>query len=136
MGRCFSDRVRKAVITRANSQCEYCLVFERHSFFPFHIDHIISRKHGGLGKTENLAYACPVCNQHKGSDIGTIDYETNEISRFFNPRVDVWSHHFQLADSGIIQPLTKIGRATVAILQVNSAEATLQRKILKAGKKL
>lgn len=39
---------------------------------PFHIEHIIARKHGGATDEENLALACPHCNGYKGTDIATL----------------------------------------------------------------
>lgn len=34
-----------------------------------HVDHIVSRKHGGETELENLALACLHCNQRKGPNI-------------------------------------------------------------------
>ena len=64
--------LRRLVIARADSLCEYCLLHEDDTFFGCEIDHIISEKHAGQTTESNLAYACLVCNRSKGSDIGSL----------------------------------------------------------------
>jgi hypothetical protein len=90
------------------------------------IDHIISEKHGGPTTADNLAYACTFCNEAKGSDLGSIDPATNELVRFFNPRIDRWEDHFRYQGHRI-EPLTAIGRVTVRILQINAEKRLLER---------
>jgi hypothetical protein len=126
-----SAELRRIVVERADSLCEYCLIAEEDTFFGCEIDHIISEKHGGLTVPENLALACVSCNQSKGSDIASIDPSTGELTRFFNPRSDLWSHHFVLAGS-VIDPLTSIGRVTVRILGFNDYRRREERRVLKA----
>ncbi len=77
-----SDDLRRLVAKRANSLCEYCLVHEDDTYFGCEVDHIISVKHGGSTTADNLAYACFFCNRDKGSDIGSIVWETNKFVRF------------------------------------------------------
>lgn len=113
-----SAATRRLVAKRANYACEYCLAEDADSFLGFEVDHIISRKHLGSNHETNLAYACPDCNRNKGSDIASIDWEKQEVVRFYNPRTDIWSEHFRLA-GGFIEPLTAIGKVTVAILRFN-----------------
>ena len=129
-----SDYVDKAArqfaAERANGICEYCLVAEEDGYFRFHIDHIVSLKHGGASVTENLALACAFCNSYKGIDIATLSPITNELIRFYNPRVDRWNRHFGLNDELII-PKTEIGEATVRILQMNHDDRILERLVLK-----
>ncbi|MFT5167951.1 MAG: hypothetical protein ACI8P3_003190 [Saprospiraceae bacterium] len=50
-----SVELRNEVIGRAFNTCEYCLLHEDDAFFSFHIDHVISIKHGGDTVSENLA---------------------------------------------------------------------------------
>src|SRR6266536_6455575 len=81
---------------RASSRCEYCL-FPQDSFRQsFHIEHIVARQHGGPTELRNLALACLRCNWKRGPNLAGIDPDTGAISPLFNPRVDVWSHHFDL----------------------------------------
>ena len=111
---------RKRVALRAGYYCAYCLAQDDGSFIGFEIDHIISRKHRGTNDDENLAYSCPACNRHKGTDIASISWEDGQkIIRFFNPRIDIWSEHFRLS-GGFIEPMTEIGKVTVFIFQFNN----------------
>jgi len=129
MSNAISQEVRQLVIERADRVCEYCLIHEDDTFYGCHIDHIISVKHGGPTLPENLACACAVCNRAKGSDIGSIDWETGEFCRFYNPRTDRWSEHFRLTGSEI-EPLTPVGRATARILAFNDTERVMEREAL------
>ena len=121
--------VRKEVANRANQKCEYCLMPEEFSFLPFHIDHIVSQKHGGGNEIENLAYACPHCNQNKGSDLTTFLENYQDLERLFNPRLDQWKDHFE-AIEGEIQANTRIGQATLKLLRLNEPERLTIRRIL------
>jgi hypothetical protein len=120
---------RDLIAQRAKNVCEYCLMPERFSLFSFHIDHIISIKHGGTNHLNNLAYSCGICNSNKGTDLGTILENTDSIIRFFNPRTDNWIEHFEIVE-GLIYPRTIIGEATVKILRFNEVERILERKLL------
>jgi 5-methylcytosine-specific restriction endonuclease McrA len=95
-----SEKIRKAVAIRANYRCEYCKIHNDDMFLSFELDHILPLKHGGTSDIENLAFACPHCNQHKGSDFATI-FE-NQIIRLFNPRTDAWKDHFETVNDEII----------------------------------
>ena len=123
------QNLRQLVAKRADYLCEYCLIAEEDTFLGCQVDHIISVKHGGSTTADNLAYACVVCNRQKGSDLGSIDWETGELVRFFNPRTDLWGEHFQL-DGTSIRPLTKIGQVTERIFGFNSNSQLLERQVL------
>lgn len=118
---------------RANAACEYCLIPERVTLMPHQVDHVIAEKHGGQTSEANLALACALCNKHKGSDLASIDMDTGEIVRLYQPRKDRWGEHFQLADGEIV-PHTAIGRVTVKLLQMNQSARVLERRLCaKAG---
>ncbi len=123
--------LRQLVAHRANYLCEYCLIHEDDTHFGCQVDHIISLKHQGKDTSDNLAYACAFCNRAKGSDIGSIIWETRQFVRFFNPRLDNWADHFKL-EGIIIRSRTEIGQVTVQILQFNSHERLLERQSLQA----
>lgn len=123
-----SLQLRRLVAERADYLCEYCLIAEADSL-GCEIDHIISVKHGGSTTPDNLAYACIFCNLHKGTDLGSINWQTGELVRFFNPRRDVWGEHFRL-DEAVIQPLTDIGEVTTRILEFNNSDRLLERQAL------
>ena len=121
--------LRRLVVARADGLCEYCLIAEEDTFYGCQADHIISEKHGGSTAADNLAYACVFCNQAKGSDVGSVHWETSAFVRFFNPRTDAWADHFALVGARI-EGLTPIGSVTARILGFNSAERLLERKTL------
>ncbi len=120
---------RKIVIERAESCCEYCLIHQEDAFLSFEIDHIISEKHGGETAIDNLAYTCFYCNRFKGSDIGSVLLPEMNFIRFYHPRIDVWSEHFELEDA-IIHPKTDIGKITAKILKFNEVERIMERQLL------
>ena len=124
-----SAELRRHVAERANFLCEYCLIHEVDTFYGCHVDHIISEKHGGLTILDNLAYACAICNQAKGSDIASLAADLNALTRFFNPRTDRWSDHFRIA-SLIIVPSTPIGEATARIFGFNASDRVIERRLL------
>src|SRR5215203_4744802 len=127
MSEYINAELRRLVVERASHRCEYCLIHEDDTFFGCEVDHIISIKHGGVTERSNLAYACQVCNRRKGSDLGSLVRGTDELVRFFNPRVDRWAEHFRL-DSTIINPLTNVGEVTVRIFGFNEEERLMERE--------
>src|ERR1700733_6068690 len=120
-GQWISAAVRTAVHPAAKGRCEYCLIPEFGTLFGHEPDHIIARQHGGETTLENLALACMQCNRCKGPNVASVDRETNLIVPLFNPRKDRWLEHFHL-DGGHIMPLTNVGRATAALLEINRTE--------------
>lgn len=57
-----SEQLRAEIARRANHRCEYCLIHEDDAGFSHEVDHILSRKHGGLSTLDNLAYVNGVLN--------------------------------------------------------------------------
>jgi 5-methylcytosine-specific restriction endonuclease McrA len=89
------EALRTLVRQRADHRCEYCHIRqEQVPFVPFHVDHIIPRKHGGSTHSANLALSCMHCNLHKSSDLSGIDPEGGAITPLFRPRRDRWEEHF------------------------------------------
>jgi len=134
MSRYVSIGLRQLVADRAAWRCEYCLIPQA-AIAKHHIEHILPIKHGGQTTEENLAWACPFCNEQKGSDIGSFDFETDgEFAKFFNPRTQIWTEHFRLLESGEIKSLTAEARVTIKILQINKDDRIEERKeLLEAG---
>ena len=127
--------LRRIVFDRAQGNCEYCLLPEGLTASSHQVDHVIAEKHDGTTDEDNLALSCSTCNYAKGSDIASVDSETGEIVRLYNPRQDFWGDHFQVElDSGVIQPLTAIGRVTVRLLRLNRSGQIAERKLwIRAG---
>ena len=124
-----ASALRKLVYQRANSCCEYCFFPEVVTLTSHEIDHIVAEKHGGLTVTENLALSCVLCNKYKGTDLVSIDTETQKITPLYHPRQDNWNEHFRL-DGAEFVPLTAIGRVTVRLLQLNRKDRIEERKLL------
>ena len=123
--------LRRLVVERAESTCEYCLIAEADTFFGCEVDHIVSEKHGGATKEGNLALACLMCNRKKGSDVGSVVPGSGRFVRFFNPRLDRWGEHFAFdEDDFAITPISDVGTVTEQILRFNDAERKLERKAL------
>jgi hypothetical protein len=105
---------------RAGDRCEYCLLSQEDvPVATLHIEHIISKQHGGTDDPSNLALACFHCNQHKGPNLTGIDPHTDQITPLFHPRKQLWQEHFVL-DGTQIRGLTPTGRTTVRVLAMNS----------------
>ncbi|MGB6166141.1 MAG: HNH endonuclease signature motif containing protein [Geitlerinemataceae cyanobacterium] len=121
--------LRRLVTQRAQNQCEYCRFPQQVSLFAFEIEHIIAQKHDGVTEAENLALACPDYNRFKGTDLGSIDPKTKQLTPFFHPRTQKWSDHFCLEATGSIIPLTPQGRVTAKILQFNHPERVSERSL-------
>jgi len=130
MSRKTPSNLRRTAAKRAEFRCEYCHIPSVDSFYGFQTDHIISRKHGGATTLDNLAFACPDCNRNKGTDLGTYLKNSDEFVRFFNPRADKWSAHFEILPSGEIIGKTDIGTATIKIFQMNHPDRIIERALL------
>lgn len=113
---------RLLVRQRSSDVCEYCHLPQAATpFIPFHVEHIIAKQHRDdeSDNPSELAYACDRCNAFKGPNLSSIDPVTGEIVSLFNPRIAVWSDHFELTH-GRITGLTPIGRATTRLLNMNA----------------
>lgn len=128
----FPEGLKKEIAHRAENRCEYCRISQEHVEYTFHIDHIISLKHGGSTQANNLAFSCPDCNYNKGANIGTfLNPPERYFTPLFHPRHDRWEEHFELID-GFISSLTPIGEATARILLFNTPERIILRRALVA----
>jgi hypothetical protein len=132
-GKYIPDNLRLDVAQRAGYRCEYCRRPESDSFIRYQIDHIISRKHGGLTISENLAYACTLCNGSKGADIGTVLADEDIFVRLFHPRKHRWPDHFEVIE-GALHPLSDLAAATIKVLDLNNINRILERlDLIEAG---
>lgn len=131
MGSDISEALRNEVAGRADHRCEYCLIHEGDAGFRLQVDHIISRKHGGLSAVENLAYACVLRNRSKGTDVASVDGRSGKIVRLFHPRRDRWADHFRL-DANLIHARSDVGAATAELLRFDAPERLAERSLLQA----
>jgi hypothetical protein len=119
--------LRCEVIERAGNCCEYCRLSQEDNYFTFHVDHVISEKHDGETKSDNLCLSCPSCNIAKGSDIAGADPVSGKVTFLYHPRQQQWADHFELKGGKIIGK-TAEGRLTVRLLQLNSKERVTERE--------
>ena len=117
---------RRQVVERARGCCEYCLVHQDFVASTHQVDHVIAEKHRGETALNNLALSCTLCNRRKGSDITSVDPETDEVVSLFNPRAQRWSDHFEV-DGVRIVGKTREGRTTVEFLRLNAFERLIER---------
>ncbi|MGB5600084.1 MAG: HNH endonuclease signature motif containing protein [Thiothrix litoralis] len=116
-----SQATRKRLAQQALFRCGYCLTQELVSGVPLTIEHLLPRARGGGDEEGNLWLSCRLCNEAKGILTEAIDPETGEIASLFNPRLQRWAEHFIWADDGTnVVGLTPTGRATVAVLSLNT----------------
>ena len=122
-------RMIQFVRRRAKNFCEYCLLHQCYDLLPHHVDHVIARKHQGSNTEDNLALACVNCSLAKGPNIAGRDARTGKLSPLFDPRVHVWNEHFRWRGPLVIGR-TIIGRATVAVLNMNRPDRVALRRML------
>lgn len=111
-------RLQQQVWRRAGDTCEYCRMPQAFYRTPFHIDHVVSKQHGGKTVLGNLALSCFHCNSHKGPNIAGIDPETGALSGLYNPRLQRWDDHF-VWRGAVLVGRSPTGRATIYVLAIN-----------------
>lgn len=125
--------VRDFVRQRAGNRCEYCLLPEESDEWPFHVEHVIARQHGGNEDLENLCWSCSRCNLYKGPNIASLDSDTRELAGLYDPRKLSWKDHFTMRDAHILG-LSPVGRATVRLLRMNDVRRLdLRRDLIRRG---
>lgn len=123
---------RQQVIDRAADCCEYCQMPQQLDVQPFQLDHIRAQKHHGPTTLDNLAWSCLPCNSYKGSDASSYDPDTDTLVPLFNPRAQDWNEHFEWSGPELLGK-TATGRATIALLRINSADRLDHRQLLIAA---
>src|SRR5438477_9498997 len=127
------DGTRDFVRIRAEGRCEYCRLPDDADEWPFHVEHIVARQHGGDDRDDNLCWACIRCNVRKGTNLASIDPESGQRSNLYDPRRQNWHDHFVVRDARIIG-LTPIGRTTVRLLRMNDhPRVELRRELIDGG---
>lgn len=127
----YSAAIRETVMLRAKHCCEYCQSQDRYSPNLFTFDHIVPINLGGTDNSDNLAYACFLCNRLKSNKLLAFDPVTKAQVPLFNPRIDAWSNHFSWnEDYTLVIGLSPTGRSTVAKLRLNREKLVAYRKAL------
>lgn len=127
--------IRRQVQGRAKGFCEYCRAPDNFATSSFHCEHIIPQKTGGTNSLDNLAWACPRCNNHKHAKTHAQDPQTGQRVPLFNPRLKNWNRHFMWSeDLLLILGRTRTGRATAEALNMNLPQRiNLRRTLLSLG---
>jgi len=114
--------LRQFVRERAGSRCEYCHLPDfAAQASAFHVEHIVARQHGGADSPDNRCWSCHRCNLHKGPNLSGRDPLTDQVVRLFDPRRQSWQRHFEWRGA-ILVGRTQIGRATIAVLDINNPQ--------------
>lgn len=131
-----SAQLRREVIARARSLCEYCFSPVSHAVSSFAIEHIIPVDKGGETSSHNLALSCQGCNSHKYIKTEANDPLTKQTVPLFHPRRQNWPEHFaRNRDFTLIVGLTPTGRVSILALQLNRlGVVNLRRLLYGAGK--
>lgn len=112
-----------------SGRCGYCHTTTAITGARLVIDHIVPEVAGGATAWENLCLACHSCNEFKGARESAHDPVTGSLVRLFHPRRQRWRRHFRWSDDGAeIVGMTRVGRATVAALQLNHIEIVAARR--------
>ena len=80
---------------------------------------------------ENLALACPGCNLHKADRTTSVDPLTGKQVPLFHPVRQHWAEHFRIKGHEI-EGYTAVGRATVAMLDLNHFRRQRIRRVEEA----
>lgn len=113
----------------ARRRCGYCLAQEKVVGAPMELDHLLPESLGGKTEEANLWLACPGCNARKADRIAAKDPASGRTVRLFNPRRQLWKHHFHWSpEADEIFGTTATGRATVAALQLNRPALVIARR--------
>jgi hypothetical protein len=124
-------KVQRLVLAASNACCEYCWAPSEYSSALYHFDHILPVAKKGQSSFSNVAYSCSGCNGYKSDKTHSFDTLTNQTVRLYHPRSDKWAAHFQWSEDELnIEGITPIGRATVALLQLNRKGNINLRRLL------
>lgn len=125
-----SASLRRRVAQTFQFRCAYCQTAARIIGPLLEIDHIEPEAAGGTSDEDNLCLFCPLCNSRKSDRREAADPESGELCALFHPRTQIWSEHFVWANGGaVIRGKTPIGRATVALLDMNAPDIAAARRL-------
>jgi hypothetical protein len=112
--------LRRRIVDESRGQCAYCHTPTAITGARFVIDHIIPDAAGGGTVWENSCLSCHSCNEFKAARRDGRDPLSGATVSLFHPRRQRWTRHFRWSENGaIIVGLTRVGRATIAALQMN-----------------
>jgi hypothetical protein len=118
------DRARERARERYGRRCAYCGVHEDDAGATLTLDHHRPRIHDGGEESENLVYACPRCNEHKGSYWHERD---PPHVRLLHPGRDDLAAHVREDDDGRAVGITPERAFFIHRLQLNRAQLIAYR---------
>jgi hypothetical protein len=122
--------LRQRIGEQARGRCGYCLTVAALVGTEFEIDHLVPRSRGGQTEETNLWLACSDCNDIKSNRMYGFDPLTRRTAKLFNPRLQMWTRHFEWHEGGIlVVGRTASGRATVETLRLNRPALVRARKL-------
>jgi hypothetical protein len=123
------EKLKRQVEERAKKRCEYCQT-QMLVIIVLQVEHIHPSSKGGETTLENLSLSCSMCNNSKKAFLTGVDPKTDQESRLFNPRIDLWEEHFAWIEDGVkIEGRTAVGRATVQRLNMNREDVLDSRRL-------
>jgi len=121
---------RERARERFSSRCGYCGVDDVAVGATLTIDHHHPRWRGGSDDDENLVYACPRCNEHKGPYWHDDDPPHIPL---LHPGRDDLTLHLRGGDDGRLVGLTPGGAFFIEKLRLNRAQLVAHRLRLRAA---
>jgi hypothetical protein len=102
----------------------------------FSVDHIVPLSRGGTSDPDNLALCCQGCNNKKYNKVDGKDPLTGQVVKLFHPRNHRWDVHFRWSEDFLrVEGLTAMGRATIAVLDLNrDSLIRFRQALIAAGK--
>ena len=120
--------LRRLVWDRAGAVREYCRMPQEVDPLPFCVDHVIAQQHRGATEEANLARSCYNCNSHKGPNIAGLDPDGGALARL---SIREWTcGRSTFNGTAALGALTRVGRATIDVLQINAPERVEHRRLL------
>jgi len=125
-----TDQRRERARARFGGRCAYCGVHEEAVGATLTVDHHQPRSQGGADDDDNLVYACPRCNEHKGAYWHT----AKDLPRIplLHPGRDDLASHIREDPSARLVGLTPVGQFFIERLHLNRAPLVAHRLRLRA----
>lgn len=125
-----SATLRERARERFEGRCAYCGVHEDAAGATLTVDHHQPRSRGGAADEENIVYACPRCNEHKGAYWHVDD---PPFIRLLHPGREDLAAHVREDATGQLVGLTSEGAFFIEKLRLNRAPLVAYRLRLRAA---
>ena len=131
----FKQRARDYYRKKQNRRCAYCRTVIRTSQASPEIEHIIpkSDKPAWMYEPFNLCLSCKMCNTKKSTkkvlkDKTVVSLPKDSDSyKLVHPHIDRYSDHINIIDDILYEGLTKKGKETIRVCELNRYELAADR---------